>query len=802
MSKKRQKNRDEDNGFGEWGGYMEAKKAKLSEQFDVISSNIEKKSLIFEGISILVNGYTQPSADELKFLMAEHGGRFHLYPNQRGVTTHIIATNLPNIKINQGNIPVVNPKWITDSIDAKKLVYFKKYLLYSNESKTQPKLNLNKNTKTANDPEFLAEFYNNSRLHLISTLGAEFKQFVNELREKSIGNFPGLNKLMNSTKLPRNYENCVIMHIDMDCFFVSVGLRSRPELKGRPVAVTHSKTGQINRKNDIKKELEMWGEKNSKLINIDNKSSMSEIASCSYEARKSGVRNGMLMGAALKLCPDLTPIPYDFDEYKKVSKILYETISEYTVDIEAVSCDEMYVDVTGILKKTGVCVDEFAKHIRGEISLRTGCPCSAGFGENRLQARMATKKAKPNGQYHLKDGVLSYFESVKLEDLPGVGWSTLKKLKNLRLETCGDVQGINLNTLQSELGEKLSKLIQDYSRGIDPKPLQYEHERKSVSADVNYGIRFKNHEESLKFLESLSKEVFFRLSEIKMKSKCVTLKLLIRAKDAPIETAKYLGCGVCDALSRSTTTNFYLDSSETIFKEAKSLYQKLGVIPEDLRGVGIQLSRLEKVNKVVNNAMRNFLTKKLQDNEIKIKRKDVNVEKPEKKKVLTNYFKVEKLDFNREVKKKGLSVDMDVLKALPEEIQKEIIDEYDLKPLKVNTELNKPKLIDTNKAKKTKSFSDLSLESLRVLLKNWINTEPKEIDVEMLGGYLKSLAIKRDLNTLYPIIRFIYRIINEKSCVWHEIYAKLIDFTQKGMKESFGKLLHVEKKFYCGILHF
>lgn len=87
--------------------------------------------------------------------------------------------------------------------------------------------------------------------------------------------------------------------------------------------------------------------------------------------------------------------------------------------------------------------------------------------------------------------------------------------------------------MKNELGQKNSEMIYDQARGIDKKSLNYEHERKSVSADVNYGIRFKNHSEALVFLESLSNEVYNRLSEIKMKAKTITLKLLTRAEGAP-----------------------------------------------------------------------------------------------------------------------------------------------------------------------------------------------------------------------------------------------------------------------------
>lgn len=117
-------------------------------------------------------------------------------------------------------MPIVKPAWITESIALNKLLDYRRYLLYTNQSRLQPALNfpvvnkssdsnddhnsvcsedhssVSKVTKTASDPRFLEEFYSNSRLHLISTLGAEFKQLIGQLREKSNGEFMGRNKLI------------------------------------------------------------------------------------------------------------------------------------------------------------------------------------------------------------------------------------------------------------------------------------------------------------------------------------------------------------------------------------------------------------------------------------------------------------------------------------------------------------------------------------------------------------------------------------------------------------------------------
>ena len=481
------------------GDYMGAKISKLEEQFkaDQESSGI-KKSNLFEGISIFVNGYTRPSSEELKRIMIQHGGVFHHY--KRSHTTYTIASNLPDVKIRQITSEVIiSPNWVVDCVEKGRILDYKKYLLYTEHKPSQPKLNFTappdkqepvdetretsvspdlfensddekeiipktepkKVIKSAADPDFLSEFFQNSRLHHISTLGSGFKQHIADLREEAHNkNFPDRENLSDLPKTNIS-QGRKVMHIDMDCFFVSVGLRKYPHLRGVPLAVTHSKGSEagkaanrpgVDRKQEIElyhKRLEEKFESNknveSRLLNIDNQDSLSEIASCSYEARAKGVKNGMFVGAALKLCPNLKTIPYDFEGYREVAFSLYNTVAKYTLDIEAVSCDEMFVDLSDLLAKTNVECMEFVKFLRNEIKSITGCPCSAGVGSNRLQARLATKKAKPDGQYYLSpETVEEYMQNIQIADLPGVGRSTTYRLNQLNLKLCSDLQSISV----------------------------------------------------------------------------------------------------------------------------------------------------------------------------------------------------------------------------------------------------------------------------------------------------------------------------------------------------------------------
>ncbi|XP_066599158.1 DNA repair protein Rev1 isoform X2 [Prorops nasuta] len=669
------KKKPDQNGFEEWGGYMEAKKAKLEEQFRENANNEFKEatSNIFKDIAIFVNGYTSPTADELRRLMMAHGGIYHHYMRPK-ITTHIIASNLPYSKIvaykkNLNALPICKPEWIIRSIEAGKVLNYKDYLLYSHFTEAQQQLNfkqidnkplintlsegINLNTENclteksnsvngkkqegdqitaekpnnsallkthaqcSKDSDFLTEFYNNSRLHHIATMGATFKEYINELREKHNGKFLGFDKLMEMKKShqaelrleynsdsdeeiftpedekPVNVNKLhVIMHIDMDCFFVSVGIRNRPELKGLPIAVTHAKGNK----------------QTSGLTNNDEKEygSLSEIASCSYEARKAGLKNGMFLGQALKLCPNLKIIQYDFEAYKEVSYVLYDTVASYTLDIEAVSCDEMYADCSKILQISQMTPLEFATIIRNEIKEKTGCPVSTGFGSNKLQARLATKKAKPDGQFYLiTDAVETYIGAFDVKDLPGVGYTTTKKLNKLGVQTCSDLQNVDMTVLQKEFGKKTGEILYNMCRGIDNSKLNFKHVRKSISAEVNYGIRFENNGDAVDFLKKLSIEVCSRLKKVQAKGRTIVLKLMIRAKDAPVDPAKFMGHGLCDYLTKSKNLITAVDDPNIITREIITLWNQVQQIPQDVRGIGVQINKLETTK--IKNHLTNFI---------------------------------------------------------------------------------------------------------------------------------------------------------------------------------------------------
>lgn len=304
----------------------------------------------------------------------------------------------------------------------------------------------------------------------------------------------------------------------------------------------------------------------------------------------------LISGKAQELCRNhqakLLCLPYDYEGYHEVSHLFYETILNYTLEVEAVSCDEMYVDLTDLivfLKPLHPLT--FVTFLRDEIQSKTKCPCSAGLASNMLLARLATRQAKPNGQYYVEKGYEQEFiGKQKIIDLPGIGSSLLDKLQQIApqksMETCKQVQtSFSIDQLKTFLGRKQGQTVYDMARGIDIRTLNKDYAPKSISVDVNYGIRFQTFDELTLFVKQVVQELHKRLKQAKQKGKQITVKIRVRMANAPIEPEKFMGCGRTDDSSRLANLHSYIDDPAVIESETIKLLKQLNFIVADLRGV-------------------------------------------------------------------------------------------------------------------------------------------------------------------------------------------------------------------------
>ncbi|KAI5064723.1 hypothetical protein GOP47_0019418 [Adiantum capillus-veneris] len=604
---------------------------------------------LFNGISIFVDGFTTPSHQDLRDLMLEHGGMFQNYFS-RDLVTHIICTTLPDSKIRDHRsfsrgLPIVKPSWIVDSIscgrvlpislyaheriahshpnqltmskffdytkeDARKPSYYRgiipasepstcireetpyegqecivntdvvhdtrhlqsiqeplckenlesdlhiKNLVSSGARDDKKPVSCSENVRShcaLGDANFVQNYFKNSRLHFIGTWRSRYHNRFNSSRvEKD-------QQLENSRMLADNGHR-IVMHVDMDCFFVSVVVRNQSELAGKPVVVCHSEKTQ----------------------------GTAEISSSNYAARAFGVRSGMFIRDAKALCPELQVVPYDFGAYEQVADQFYDVLHKHCKKVQAVSCDEAYVDVTGVEDP-----ETLASCIREEVFDLTRCTASVGIAGNLLLARMATKKAKPDGQFRiLPCHVEGFLSGLSVKELPGVGWSLQERLHSKKIYNCKQLQCVSKETLQHDFGVKTGDMLWCYARGIDNRQVVTHQERKSIGAEVNWGVRFETTSDAEHFLTKLCEEVSERLQNTLVAGRTFTIKIK-RRKEGAAEPQKFMGCGTCDNLSKSITLGCATNSVHVMLRVSKQVFASFHLDVREIRGMGLQVTRLE-----------------------------------------------------------------------------------------------------------------------------------------------------------------------------------------------------------------
>jgi DNA repair protein REV1 len=735
----------EGSSFGGFSEYFRRKKIKLQNLDADLRSQSKDKPPIFKGVVAHVNGYTQPSLNDLHTLIVQYGGGFMQYLDGKTAVTHIIASSLtPKKAVEFKRYRIVKPAWVVDSIQAGRLLPWNSYRVvdegekqkvlafdkgkiasqanvrakgyrdqtdtswYTNQltsshttavhgtstpsstvpsrspgsrlptsgegieelppshqpegtsghdstlstesttkvpadfvtplkttptlssqeaddlgdmddslyadparpdaspsaqsetgmmdqavaedAETMPLTNVNAELtaeehnaillrdpklrkSTVVDPNFLEQYYRESRLHHLSTWKADLKSQLQALANEQSSSQKSKQKRPPGA---RRY----ILHVDFDSFFAAVSLKKYPQYKDKPAVVAHG-TGNG-----------------------------SEIASCNYPARKFGVKNGMWMKKAQGLCPDLKILPYDFPAYEDASRAFYNAILATGGIVQSVSVDEALVDVSnlciegsggdgrkiseGSIYREQAKADEIAQALRDEVKKKTDCAVSVGIGGNILLAKVALRKAKPAGQYQIKpEEILDFVGQLQVQDLPGVAWSIGGKLEDIGIKFVKDIREFSKEKLVQTLGPKTGEKLWDYARGIDKTEIGEQVVRKSVSAEVNWGVRFENQEQAEEFIGSLCGELQKRVLKEKVKGKQFTMKIMRRSPDAPRDPPKHLGHGKCDTYNKSLVLGVATNSKDVLTREAISILRGFGFSPGELRGIGLQMTRLE-----------------------------------------------------------------------------------------------------------------------------------------------------------------------------------------------------------------
>ncbi|HJV18575.1 MAG TPA: DNA polymerase IV [Sediminibacterium sp.] len=334
-----------------------------------------------------------------------------------------------------------------------------------------------------------------------------------------------------------------IAHLDLDSFFVSVEVLNDPSLKGRPVIVGGSRDRGV-------------------------------VTTCSYEARKFGVRSAMPMRTAMKLCPQALIVRGTRGEYSRYSRWVTDIIAAKAPLFEKASIDEFFIDLTGMDRFFDPF--EWTIALRKEIMEQTQLPISFGLATNKMIAKIATDEAKPNGYLFVKPGMeKAFLAPLPVNKFSGVGERTHIKLQQMGIHTIQQLSETPVSVLEKKLG-KYGPDLWKKSQGIHESPVHPYHESKSISTENT----FEENQTDLPFLLSelvrMTEKVAFELRQDKKLTGCIAVK--IRYPD--FETT-----------SRQTAIDYTLRDDELI-PVAIDLFHQLYRKGQPVRLLGVRLSEL------------------------------------------------------------------------------------------------------------------------------------------------------------------------------------------------------------------
>ncbi|MEH7545637.1 DNA polymerase IV [Neobacillus vireti] len=292
----------------------------------------------------------------------------------------------------------------------------------------------------------------------------------------------------------------VILHVDMNSFYASVEMAYDPELKGKPLAIA----GNVEERRGI-------------------------IVTCSYEARKFGVKTTMPLWEAKKLCPQLVVMKPNFERYRAASTAMFEILRQYTELVEPVSIDEGYMDITESFSLGSPI--EIAESIQKRILKQLDLPCSIGIAPNKFLAKTASDMKKPLGITIMrKRDIPTVLWPLNTDEMHGVGKKTAEKLQTIGIHTIGDLAKGNEIQLKSLLGINGLR-IKERANGIDFRLVDPESvsEFKSIGNSTTLPRDISNQQELFQVLEGLSETVSTRLRRKTVMASA--LAITIRYKD-------------------------------------------------------------------------------------------------------------------------------------------------------------------------------------------------------------------------------------------------------------------------------
>ncbi|NLH07735.1 MAG: DNA polymerase IV [Chloroflexi bacterium] len=344
-----------------------------------------------------------------------------------------------------------------------------------------------------------------------------------------------------------------ILHLDLDAFFCAVEEQRDPSLRGRAFAV--------------------GGRPEERGV----------VASCSYAARQYGVRSAMPMSQALRLCPDLIIVPSRHGVYGEVSRRVMAVLHDLTPIVEQVSIDEAFLDVSGRREPA----EELARGLQAVIRDELGLPCSLGVATNKLVAKIANNIGKaraegpgpPNAITVVPPGEeAAFLAPLDVRELWGVGPRTAERLAQMGIHTIGDLAAWPADDLTRRFGKHGADLARR-ARGEDDRPLETEHEAKSISKETTFATDVSDGRVLRETLLELSMGVGRRLRRAGLSGPTVKLKL----RWADFTT-----------LTRQTTLPQPTDQDSVIYETALALFEATWERGRPVRLLGVGVTGLDE----------------------------------------------------------------------------------------------------------------------------------------------------------------------------------------------------------------
>jgi DNA polymerase-4 len=344
----------------------------------------------------------------------------------------------------------------------------------------------------------------------------------------------------------------VFLHLDLDAFFCAVEEIKDPSLRGKAFAVGGSPSGR------------------------------GVVTSCSYPARKMGVRSAMPAATALQLCPNLILVSRNHGDYSHYSRLVMDRLRSFTDQIEQISIDEAFLDITGLgesPKRFGILLQ---RTILNELDL----PNSIGIASNKLVAKIATDVGKmaaggegpPNAITIVPSGEeRDFLAPLPVEMLWGVGPKTKSRLEVLGIETIGDLADFPDLELASKFGKHGYELSLR-SKGIDNRGIVTERDVKSVSNERTFTHDLGRKSELVDQIKNLSSQVSRRLKQENLRGKTIQIKL--RWSDFT-------------TLTRQTTLPHSTNDLDEILKIASELLDQVWEEGKLVRLIGVGVHNLD-----------------------------------------------------------------------------------------------------------------------------------------------------------------------------------------------------------------